>query len=66
MLKDDFPSQQRWPLAKVIQVFTGDDDLVRTVDILCKGKTYRRAIMLIITADQPFPPSMSGSNKTEV
>ena len=38
----------RWPLVKITAVYPGRDGLVRTVDVQCNGKTYRRAIHLLV------------------
>ena len=67
LVKDELLKQRHWPLARVLQVYPGDDGLVRTVDLLCQGKTYHRATnrLILIVEDQPAPPSMSGSPQTE-
>ncbi len=41
-------NSSRWPLGKIIRVFPGNDKLVRTVDVLCNGKTYRRPIHMLV------------------
>ncbi len=38
----------KWPLGKIIKVYAGRDNLVRTVDLVCKGKEYKRPIHLLI------------------
>ena len=37
-----------WPLGKVVDGFPGGDGLVRVVDILVKGKTYRHPTYLLV------------------
>ncbi|XP_065197594.1 uncharacterized protein LOC135829115 [Sycon ciliatum] len=37
-----------WPLGKVVDVFPGANGLVRVMDILVKGKTYRRPTNLLV------------------
>ncbi len=38
----------KWPLGKIIKVYAGRDNLIRTVDLVCKGKEYKRPIHLLI------------------
>ncbi len=38
----------RWPLGRITKVYPGRDGLVRTVDLLYKRKSYKRAIHLLI------------------
>ena len=37
----------RWPLGRITKVFPGQDGCVRTVDVLVRGKVYRRPIVKI-------------------
>ena len=47
-----------WPLGKVVDVFPGGDGLVRVVDILAKGKTYRRPTKLLVPLEvEPEVPA---------
>ncbi len=43
-VKDSTLAHGRWPLARITAVSPGADNLVRAVDINCRGKTYRRDI----------------------
>ncbi len=47
-VKDESLSTQRWPLGRVTMVYPGDDGHIRTVDLICNGKTYRRSIHRLI------------------
>ena len=38
----------KWPLARILQVYPGKDGNVRVVDILVRGKTYRRPINVLV------------------
>ena len=37
-----------WPLARVVEVYPGCDELVRTVKVFCRGKEYVRPITRLI------------------
>ena len=48
MLYEDGSLRYQWPLARVINVEKGKDDLVRGVDVkLADGRTFRRSIQKI-------------------
>ena len=48
MLYEDGSLRSQWPLAHVINVEKGKDDLVRGVDVkLADGRTFRRSIQKI-------------------
>ena len=58
-LRDDSFTYRRWPLARITDIYPGDDGIVRAVDVRCNGKTYRRAahqLIPLLMADQPLPP----------
>ena len=42
LLKDTSLGTPNWPLAVITQAFPGKDQLVRVVELRCKGKLYRR------------------------
>ncbi|XP_074643977.1 uncharacterized protein LOC141900828 [Tubulanus polymorphus] len=44
MLKDEENPRGRWPLAKVVGVYPGEDELVRVARVRCRGKEYVRAV----------------------
>ena len=35
----------KWPIGRIQKVYPGPDGLIRTVDVLIKGKVYRRPIV---------------------
>jgi len=47
-LKDTTLDYRVWPLARVTKVFPGDDGKVRAAEVSCKGKTYLRAVQMLI------------------
>ncbi len=54
VVKDDTLVQRTWPLGRIVKLYPGSDDLVRTADILCNGKEYNRAInrlVLLVSAE---------------
>ncbi len=59
-MKDETLTIRSWPLAKVVEVFPGPDGRVRAVDLLCRGKKYRRSshnlIFLEMEEDHNLPP----------
>ena len=55
LMKDEGAPRRSWPLAKVIEVHKGDDDLVRSVTLFSRGSTYKRPIhktVLLVSTDQ--------------
>ena len=48
LIKDDDTFQRCWPMGRIVKEYPGSDGLVRVVDILSKGKTYRRPIVKLI------------------
>lgn len=53
---ENTPATQ-WPLGKIVAVYPGPDGLVRTVDVLSRGSTYRRPIaklMYMPVGDESF------------
>ena len=48
LLTEDDTFSRIWPLGRVIKVYPGPDGLVRTVDLLINGKTYRRPICKLV------------------
>ncbi len=47
-LKDETLSHRQWPLAKVQEIFAGDDGQVRAAKVLCHGKNYVRSTTMLI------------------
>ncbi|XP_065195851.1 uncharacterized protein LOC135827251 [Sycon ciliatum] len=47
VVKKDTP-RGKWPLGRVSEVFPGPDGVVRVVDVVIQGKTYRRAVHNLI------------------
>ena len=55
LMKDEGAPRRSWPLARVIEVHKGDDDLVRSVTLFSRGSTYKRPIhktVLLVSTDQ--------------
>ncbi len=48
LLKEDSLGYRHWPLARITNLFPGDDGVVRVVELLCGGKIYKRSTHLII------------------
>lgn len=44
LLMDENNAPLRWPLARITKTYCGTDGLVRVVDILTKGKIYKRPV----------------------
>lgn len=44
VISDDNVPPSKWPLGKIIGVHPGKDNLIRTVEVLCKGRTLTRPI----------------------
>ncbi|XP_066145931.1 uncharacterized protein [Euwallacea fornicatus] len=53
LLKDEQTHPLRWPLARVVEVFTGKDNLVRVIKVKTQGGEYTRAITKVCS----LPPS---------
>ncbi len=54
VVKDDTLVQRTWPLGRIVKLYPGSDNLVRTADIICNGKEYNRAInwlVLLVSAE---------------
>ncbi len=49
-VKDETLRTRDWPIAKVIKTYPGDDRVVRVVDIICRGTTYRRPVVKLVLA----------------
>ncbi len=49
-VKDEALGVQDWPIARVTHVHPGDDGINRVVDIVCRGRTYRRPVVKLILA----------------
>ncbi len=47
-IKDETLRYRDWPMARVLEVYSGDDGKVRTAYLLCHGKQYRRSIHRLI------------------
>ena len=44
LIKHDDTFQRCWPMGRIVKEYLGSYGLVRVVDVLSKGKTYRRPI----------------------
>ena len=55
LLKDTSLGTPNWPLAVITHAFPGKDQLVRVVELHCKGKIYRRPVtkLALVYASQP-------------
>ena len=47
-IKDEVLRYRDWSIARVIEIFPGDDGKVQAADVLCHGKLFRRAIHRLI------------------
>lgn len=47
LVADDNVPRNQWPLARVMNVFPGEDGLVRSAEVKAKGSTYKRPITKI-------------------
>ncbi len=47
-VKDETLQHRTWPIAKIIKIYPGPDKVVRTVDLLCHGKSITRAVNRLI------------------
>ncbi len=58
IIKDETLVHRTWPLARVEQTYPGEDGLVRTVDLICQGKIFRRSTnrLVLLEEDQLSPP----------
>lgn len=48
ILRSDNCPPTQWPLGRIVHVYTGADGLVRSVDVKCGDKTYRRPITKLV------------------
>ena len=55
LLKDDDTFSRAWPLGRVLKVYPGPDGLVKTVDLLLHGKTYRLPISKLVYLHRENP-----------
>ena len=58
-LRDESMAYRQWPLARITATHPGSDGVIRVVDVLCQGKTLRRATVHLIPfmkEDGPSPP----------
>ncbi len=62
VVKDDTLVQLTWPLGRIVKLYPGSDNLVRTADIIRNGKEYNRAInqlVLLVSAESMTPPNQA-------
>ena len=59
--KKDTP-RGRWPLGRVLNVFPGQDGVVRVVDVKVRGKVYRRPAHNLIA----LPVSVRRAQEVEI
>lgn len=45
LVKEENMAPMHWPLGRVMKIYPGKDDLVRVVDVLMKGKQFKRPIV---------------------
>ncbi len=48
IVKDDALAGRSWPLGRITATHQGDDGIVRVVDVLLRGKEYRRSTNRLI------------------
>ena len=60
-IKDEVLRYRDWPIARVIEIFPGDDGNVRAADVLCHGKLFRRAPRK--TLQTSHPPTNTSSQR---
>ena len=58
LLKDDMFSRSHYPLARIQEIFPGDDGYVRVVKLLCQGTSYKRSTDRLILLVENSPPSL--------
>ena len=57
LMKDEGAPRCSWPMARVLEVHKGDDELVRSVTLLSKGSTFKRpvhkTVLLVSNGQEP-------------
>lgn len=48
LLKEIDANRRHWPLVRVLEIFPGDDGLVRVVKIRCSDHEYKRAMQKLV------------------
>ncbi len=63
-IKDESIRYRNWPIARVVEVYPGDDGKVRAADLLCHGKLFRRSIhrLIPVTSHEEDPSEESPSS----
>jgi len=47
-VKDETLARGRWPLARITDTYPGSDGVVRVVDLMCNGATYKRSVHCLV------------------
>ncbi len=58
-VKDEVLKVKEWPLARILEVFPGDDGQVRAVKLKCHNREYTRAVQQLIAFTPDNSPSLS-------
>ena len=48
ILKDIDLFQRSWPMGRIVEVYRGSDGLVKSVDVVIKGKIFRQPITKLV------------------
>jgi len=51
LVLDDASARANWPLGRVVRIYPGKDGRVRVVDVLVKGKVYKRNVHRLVPLD---------------
>ncbi len=68
LIRDVTLRRRNWPLGKVTQTFPGTDGVTRTVEVLCHGKLYTRAVHLLcplVNSTAPTDPTTPSPEAVE-
>lgn len=67
LVKDDVLKHLTWPLARVVKVYPGNDNLVRVVDLRIGNKVYKRSIhrLVILVPDQEEDKECNKASSSE-
>ena len=65
LVKDGEFNRHHWPVGIIVKVFTGDDGLVRAVEVRIDGKVYSRPVaklVLLMKKEEDSLPHPSGGS----
>ena len=69
LLKEKWPKMLHWPLAKILQVYPGEDNLVRVAKIQTQFGVYTRPVVKLALLTRPekekdLPPQASSAPRS--